>query len=62
MRQPARTYRDTLTANAAQYSDFAMGMLDEGILLLPDGRWYVSIAHTDADIDFTLSAAERVLT
>jgi glutamate-1-semialdehyde 2,1-aminomutase len=62
MRQPARTYRDTLTANAARYSDFAMGMLDEGILLLPDGRWYVSIAHTDADIDFTLSAAERVLT
>jgi len=61
MPRRAHTYRDTLSADAAQYSDFAIGMLDEGILLLHDGRWYVSIAHTDADIDFTLSAAARVL-
>jgi glutamate-1-semialdehyde aminotransferase len=37
-------------------------MLDEGILLLPDGRWYLSVAHTDADIDLTLAAAERAAT
>jgi glutamate-1-semialdehyde 2,1-aminomutase len=61
MAHPARNYRDTLAANAAPYSDFAIGMLDEGILLLHDGRWYISTAHTDADIDFTLAAAERVL-
>jgi len=56
-----RNYRDTLAADAARYSDFAIGMLDEGILLLHDGRWYISTAHTDADIDFTLAAVERVL-
>jgi len=31
------------------------------MLLLPDGRWYVSTAHTDADIDSTLLAAARVV-
>lgn len=61
MPRPARNYRDTLAADAARYSDFAIGMLDEGILLLHDGRWYISSAHTDADIDLTLAAAERVL-
>ena len=56
-----RTYRDTLEANAALYSDFALALLDEGVFLLPDGRWYLSAAHTDDDIDMTLAAAERVL-
>jgi glutamate-1-semialdehyde aminotransferase len=36
-------------------------MLDEGIRLLHDGHWCTSTAHTNADIDFTLSAAARVL-
>ena len=61
MARPARNYRDTLAADTSRYSDFSIGMLDEGILLLHDGRWYISTAHTDADIEFTLSAAERVL-
>jgi glutamate-1-semialdehyde 2,1-aminomutase len=61
MPHPAGNYRDTVAADAARYSDFAIGMLDEGILLLYDGRWYISTAHTDADIEFTLAAAERVL-
>jgi glutamate-1-semialdehyde 2,1-aminomutase len=50
-----------LAADSQRYSDFAIGMLDEGVLLLPDGRWYVSTAHTDDDIDLTLSAVDRVL-
>ena len=61
MARPARNYRDTLAADVARYSDFAIGMLDEGILLPHDGRWYISTAHTDADIDLTLAAAERLL-
>jgi glutamate-1-semialdehyde 2,1-aminomutase len=43
------------------YSDFAIGLLDEGVLSLPDGRWYVSTAHTDQDIDRALAAVERVV-
>jgi glutamate-1-semialdehyde 2,1-aminomutase len=57
MDRPARTYRDTLDADKALYSDFALALLDEGVLVLPDGRWYVSTAHTEADIDATLEAA-----
>lgn len=61
MDSPARTYRDTLAADRALYSDFALGLLDEGVLVLPDGRWYLSTAHTDADVDATLEAARRVV-
>jgi len=31
------------------------------VLVLPDGRWYLSTAHSDQDIDQTLAAAERAL-
>jgi glutamate-1-semialdehyde 2,1-aminomutase len=52
-----RNYRETLAAPAALYREFALAMLDQGVLLLPDGRWYLSFAHTDADIEETLAAA-----
>jgi len=51
MSRTARTYRDTLAANKALYSDFALALLDEGVLVLPDGRWYISTAHQDGDIN-----------
>ncbi len=57
--RPPRNYRDTLAARQELYSDFTLALLDEGVLVLPDGRWYVSFAHTDADIDRTIEAAER---
>jgi len=59
MEKPARNYRETLAADRFLYSNFALALLDEGVLLLPDGRWYVSTAHSDDDIDATLAAAER---
>lgn len=59
MAQPARNYRATLDAGKLLYSDFALAMLDEGVLVLPDGRWYISTAHTDAQVTATLAAAER---
>lgn len=59
-RQP-RHYRDLLLANQQLYSDFALALLDEGVLSLPDGRWYISTAHTEADIDATLAAVERAV-
>lgn len=61
MEHPARNYRDTLAADTAVYSDFALALLDEGVLLLPDGRWYLSVAHSDEDIEATLAAVKRVI-
>jgi glutamate-1-semialdehyde 2,1-aminomutase len=59
---PAEEYRDTLAANKTMYSDFAMALLDLDVLVLPDGRWYLSTAHSDADIDCTLNAVRRAVT
>ncbi|MBS1832484.1 MAG: aspartate aminotransferase family protein [Acidobacteria bacterium] len=58
---PPRNYRDTMKADAALYSDFALALLDEGVMVLPDGRWYLSTAHTDDDVAATLAAARRIL-
>lgn len=57
-RQP-RNYRDLLAADSRTYRDFLLALLDEGVLPLPDGRWYLSTAHTDGDIDATLEAVRR---
>jgi len=59
MQRPARNYRETLNADKRLYSDFALALLDEGVLALPDGRWYISAAHSERDIEATLAAAER---
>jgi glutamate-1-semialdehyde 2,1-aminomutase len=58
----AKNYRDTLRARTDLYADFAMGLLDNGVLTLPDGRWYVSTVHTDEDIDRTLDAVRALCT
>jgi glutamate-1-semialdehyde 2,1-aminomutase len=59
--KPAHNYRDTMAADKNRYSDLALALLDEGVLVLPDGRWYVSFAHSDEDIDATLAAATRAV-
>jgi len=61
MEKPARNYRETMGADKSLYSDFALALLDEGVLVLPDGRWYVSFAHSDEDIEATLRAAQKVI-
>jgi glutamate-1-semialdehyde 2,1-aminomutase len=54
-----RTYRDTLASDKQRWSDFVLALLDEGVLILPDGRWYLSAAHSESDVDETLAAAGR---
>ncbi|MFN3325704.1 MAG: aspartate aminotransferase family protein [Bryobacteraceae bacterium] len=61
MSRPARNYRETLAADRRLYADFAAALLDEGVLALQDGRWYVSAVHDDKAIDETLAAVRRVL-
>lgn len=53
-----KNYRDLLSSDRQLYSDFVLALLAEGVLPLPDGRWYLSTAHTDADLDATLAAVE----
>ena len=56
----ATDYRETLASDPAPYRDFVLALLDEGVLALPDGRWYISAAHGDQDIEFALEAAAKV--
>ena len=63
MEKPARNYRETL--RGAEFDCIATlpwRLLDKGVLVLPDGRWYVSAVHTDEDIDRTLEAVHSVCT
>ena len=54
-------YRDTLDADTQTRDVFLEAMLQEGIYLLSDGRWYVSAAHSAATVEFTLQAVREAL-
>jgi len=53
-------YRDTLGDDSAKLQRFLYRALDEGLHIVPDGRLYVSVAHTRRDIDETLERLDRV--
>lgn len=53
------TFADHLAADSERYSAWATAMLDEGVRVIPAGRWYLTTAHRDEHIDRTLEAAER---
>lgn len=54
-------YRDTFGNDRDRLDEFLGRALDEGLYLLPDGRFYVSAAHTADDIDASIRAVDRVL-
>lgn len=60
-RPEIRCYRDNFEDDREALSRFLRLALDEGLFLLPDGRWYVSAAHTAQDIETSLSSARRAL-
>ena len=60
-RSELQHYRDTLEDDRALLARFLLRALEEGIYLLPDGRMYVSAAHTEQDAAETLEALGRVL-
>jgi glutamate-1-semialdehyde 2,1-aminomutase len=53
-------YRDTLRDNQALLRQFLRLALDEGIYLLPDGRFYVSAVHKEKEEEETVQALRRV--
>ncbi len=61
--QPARNYDDAKKSDTAKFGSFFQQMLERGIFLPPSQyeALFVSAAHTDADIDRTISAARESL-
>jgi glutamate-1-semialdehyde 2,1-aminomutase len=53
-----RDYRDTLADDAPMLRRFLLLSLERGLHILPDGRLYVSAAHTDQDAEETLAAID----
>ncbi len=51
-------YRDTLADDRALLKRFLLLALEHGLHVVPDGRWYVSAAHAERDIDETLAAID----
>ncbi len=56
-------FADARAADHRQFSEFFQAMLAQGVHLPPSGyeAWFVSLAHHDDDINFTLECAERAL-
>lgn len=52
-----RTIRDRAQGDPASHGRFIEALLTRGIHATPRGLWYVSTAHTDAEIDATAAAA-----
>ena len=58
--QPIKDYRDTLKADTAILKRFNQALRARGIMK-GDSKYYVSVAHTQADIDHTIGAWEEAL-
>lgn len=55
-------FQQVMACDGERFNKFFHGMLDEGVYLAPASyeAGFMSAAHTDADIDATLNAAEKV--
>jgi glutamate-1-semialdehyde 2,1-aminomutase len=60
---PVHNYEDAKTADLAKFSRFHRGMLEHGIYLAPSQfeAGFTSLAHTEADIESTITAACQVM-
>jgi len=56
-----RDYRAVATCNAALSDALVQELRRHAILTLPDGRWYLSTVHTEADIQVALQALDASL-
>lgn len=59
--ESVRDLRDTFAFDRPRYLRFVHALQDRGIRLIPRGIWYVSAAHTEADIDHAVAVAGEVL-
>jgi len=60
---PVRDYDGAKASDSARYARFFHGLLEQGVYFAPSAfeALFPSLAHTDADIDHTLDAAESAL-
>ena len=61
--QPAvHDYREAVAAfDSAKYGRFTLGMLNQGVRLIGRGIWYLSIVHTQEDVETAIATAGKIL-
>jgi glutamate-1-semialdehyde 2,1-aminomutase len=58
-RKPLRTWMDLTTANKDFGQRWAYELIRRGLLVSPNEKMYISIAHTDADVEHTLGVVDE---
>lgn len=58
-RNPLRTWMDLTTADKDLGWRWAIELMKRGLLVNPNEKFYISIAHTDADVDRTLGIVDE---
>jgi len=60
--QSVSRFSQVMTCDVERFKTFFHGMLDEGVYLAPSAfeAGFVSAAHSDEDIEFTIAAAKKV--
>ena len=58
-RRPLSNWGDLTSADKTLGWRWAMALLDRGLLVNPNEKFYISIAHTESDIDTTLAIADE---
>jgi glutamate-1-semialdehyde 2,1-aminomutase len=58
---PITDYRSYRSCNVAKQLAFNKALDAEGVRVTGRGTWFVSTAHTEADVELTLAAAEHAL-
>ena len=56
-----RTVRDRAGRDGPAYERFVEALLGRGVYTTPRGLWYLSTAHSDADVDVAVDAARAIL-
>jgi glutamate-1-semialdehyde 2,1-aminomutase len=57
-REPLRTWMDLTTADKDLGWRWAIELMKRGLLVNPNEKFYISTAHTDADVDQTLDIVD----
>jgi len=60
-RDSVTEFRDTFAFDAARGLEFVRALQDRDVRIISRGLWYISAAHTAADIDFAIAAAADAL-
>src|SRR5262249_59404142 len=59
--RPLRNHRDLLRADKKAAVAFALELIRRGIYCTPGGKLYLSLAHSEADLDHTTEVAAEAL-